>query len=166
MQPDVDDPLLAIVARLIDDGVDFIVIGGMAAHLHGTGHSTIDVDVCPSSTVDNLDRLAASLRTMNARLRVESDPHGVPFDPHPQLILQMSSLTMITDLGPLDLCFAPAAFPDGFDDLSATAVSVIVEGRNVSVASLADVVASKRAAGRVKDVVALPGLERHLRRGG
>ncbi len=165
MQPDLaDDPLVTIVSRLLDFEIEFVVIGGMAARLHGTGHATIDVDVCPSEEPTNLDRLSTALRALNARLRVEGDPAGVAFDPHPQLMLQMSSLTLITDLGPLDLCFRPAGFPDGFATLGKHTVVVFVDELAVPVASLADVVASKRAAGRVKDIVALPEIERHLRR--
>ena len=71
-------------------------------------------------------------------------------------------MTLITKEGPLDLCFAPAGFPDGYDSLYRHASVIVVGAVDVPVASLRDVVASKRAAGRPKDVVALPPLEAHL----
>jgi hypothetical protein len=70
---------------------------------------------------------------------------------------------LITTEGPLDLCFAPAGFSGGFDDLVSGAVTIAVSSVDISVASLADVVASKRAAGRPKDVVALSALKARLR---
>ena len=71
-------------------------------------------------------------------------------------------MTMITEQGPIDLCFTPAGFPADFASLREHASTIVVGA--VEVASLEDVVISKRAAGRPKDVVALPPLEAHLRR--
>lgn len=133
-----DERVAAVCRVLLDHRVDFIVIGGVAARLHDTGHATVDIDICPSSVEENLERLSAALRALGARLRVEGEPGSVPFDPHPQQLRQMSTLTLLTVHGPVDLCFAP-------------------------VASLGDVVTSKRSAGRPKDIVALPALEARLR---
>ncbi len=73
-------------------------------------------------------------------------------------------MTLITEHGPLDLCFTPDGFPNGYASLSEPAVVVEIAAVDVPVASLEDLVASKRAAGRPKDLVALPPLESHLRR--
>lgn len=164
MPPELSDDHVAAICRiLIDHDVKFVVIGGMAARLHGTGHATIDVDICPSSDDANLSRLADALGDLGARLRIEGDPDGVPFDPHPAMLRDVTMMTLITGEGPLDLCFVPAGFPGGYDSL-AEHVSVIVVGTvDVPVASLRDVVTSKRASGRPKDIVALPPLEAQLR---
>ena len=159
-----DDHVVAMCEVLIDVGVQFVIIGGMAARLHGTGHATVDIDICPSADAENLSRLAAALEQLGARLRVEGDPGGVPFDPHPDTLRQMTTMTLITEHGPLDLCFAPAGFPAGYDNLSEGALIVELGSIELPVASLADVVTSKRAAGRPKDIVALPPLEAYLRR--
>jgi len=160
----IDDDRIAAVCRvLLDHRVDFIVIGGVAARLHDTGHATVDIDICPSSVDGNLERLAAALRSLDARLRVTGDPDGVPFDPHPHQLRQMSTLTLLTTYGPLDLCFEPAGFESGYSSLRPGQVVVIVAGVSVPVASLGDVVTSKRSAGRPKDIVALPVLEARLR---
>ena len=134
----------------------------MAARLHDTGHTTIDVDICPSPEDANLSNLADALRELGAHLRVEGKPDGVAFDPHPDMLRNVEMMTLITEEGPLDLCFAPAGFPSGYDSLSEHASVIVVAAVDVPVASLRDVVTSKRAAGRPKDVVALPALEAHL----
>ena len=158
-----DDHVVAICQVLLDHRVDFVIIGGVAARMHNTGHATIDIDVCPSSADQNLKRLSDALRVLGARLRIEGDVDGVAFDPHPDVLRQMTTMTLITDYGPLDPCFEPAGFPGGFASLDAGAVGLVVGGVRLPVAALADVVASKRAAGRPKDILALPALEARLR---
>lgn len=165
MPPELSDDHVAAICRvLIEHDVRFVIIGGMAARLHHTGHVTVDVDICPSTDDANLDRLAAALAELGARLRVSGDPDGVPFEPHTDMLRQVELMTLITEHGPLDLCFTPDGFPDGFTTLSEHASVIEVAAVEVPVASLEDVVASKRAAGRPKDIVALPPLEAHLRR--
>jgi len=57
--PEVDDNHIAAICRvLVEHDVAFVVIGGVAARLHQTGHATVDIDVCPSHVEDNLTRLA------------------------------------------------------------------------------------------------------------
>ena len=164
MPPDLDSNHVAAICRiLIDHDVKFVIIGGMAAYLHDTGHTTIDVDICPSPDDINLSNLADALRDLGARLRVEGDPVGVFFDPHPTMLRDIAVMTLITNEGPLDLCFTPAGFPHGYDSLTEHASVVAIDAVDMPVASLVDVVASKRAAGRPKDIVALPALEAHLR---
>ena len=87
MPPELSDDHVAAICRvLIDQGVKFVIIGGMAARLHDTGHTTIDVDICPSLDDANPSDLADALRELGARLRVEGDPAGVAFDPHPAML--------------------------------------------------------------------------------
>jgi hypothetical protein len=163
--PDLDDDHVVAISRVLTEhDVAFVVIGGVAARLHDTGHATVDIDVCPSRTKDNLTRLATALRALGARLRVEGDPEGVAFEPHADLLANVTTMTLITRHGPLDLCFTPAGFARGYDELAPRAVTVQLANVDVPVASLEDVVESKRAAGRPKDITALPALEAHLQR--
>jgi len=159
-----DDHVVAICRVLARHRVDFLIIGGIAARLHQTGYATVDVDICPSRDLSNLERLAAALRELGARLRVEGDPQGVAFDIHVDVLEKMKTMTLITDHGPLDLCFAPDGFFSGYLALHQRAVVITVDDTAIPVAALEDVIASKRAAGRPKDIVALPELEARLRR--
>lgn len=165
--PELDDDHVAVICRVLaTHGVQFVVIGGVAARLHETGYVTVDIDICPARNADNLRRLATALEELGARLRVEGDPEGVAFDPHPDQLANVTTMTLLTRHGPLDLCFAPAGFTRGYDELAPRSVVVRVIDVDIPVASLGDVVLSKRAAGRPKDVVALPTLEAYLRRRG
>ena len=77
MPPELGDDHVAAICRVLNDhDVEFVIIGGMAARLHDTGHTTIDVDICPSLDDANLSNHADALREVGARLRVEGDPAG------------------------------------------------------------------------------------------
>jgi transcriptional regulator with XRE-family HTH domain len=145
-------------------GVEFVVIGGVAARLHEAGHATVDIDLCPSRTKDNLIRLAQALKDLGARLRVEGDSERVAFEPHEDLLANVTTMTLVTRHGPLDLCFTPAGFTGGYDELAARLIIMRRGDVDIPVASLEDVIVSKQTAGRPKDVAALPALEAHLRR--
>lgn len=151
----------ALLRTLNRHGVRYVVIGGLAAVAHGSALPTEDVDITPDREQGNLDRLSAALRELGARLRVDREPDGVDFPCDGGfLAAQHSVLNLSTDAGDLDLVFAPAGFTDGYEGLVAGAVSIdLGDGEATLVASLRDVVAAKRAAGRAKDLAALPHLE-------
>ncbi len=100
-------------------------------------------------------RLSKALSDLKARLRVESDPKGVEFDPHPVLIGSMAMLNMTTRCGDLDLTFTPAGL-EGYEAVLANSVTFELEGQSVRVASLDDIIGSKTAADRPKDHATLP----------
>jgi hypothetical protein len=95
------------------------------------------------------------LSDLEARLRIESNPEGVDFDPHPALIGSMSTLNMTTRCGDLNLTFTPAGL-DGYDAVLANSVTFELDGQLVRVDSLDDIIGSKTAAGWAKDHETLP----------
>jgi hypothetical protein len=138
-------------------GVRYVLIGGLAAVLHGSPLPTLDVDICPSPEQPNLERLAAALQEMDARLRTPDTPEGVRFPCDAGFLGNMQLLNLVTRFGDLDLALRPSG-TEGFSDLSRRAVAVNVRGLRVAVASLEDVIRSKEAANRPKDQRALPVL--------
>jgi hypothetical protein len=140
--------------------VDFVVVGGLAAVAHGSSLPTEDLDIAPRRNLENLERLAAALQELHARLRTVGDDEGVVFSLDGAfLAAQPQMLNLVTDAGDLDLTISPAAFPEGYDDLVLTSVEMDlgVDGP-VRVAALRDIIRSKEAAGRDKDRAALPYL--------
>lgn len=155
---------VALFRVLVKHGVEFVVVGGVAARLRGAPLVTQDVDITPSAQPDNLDRLTAALEDLEARLRTPAEPDGVavPFDP--ALLGAAAVWTLVTKHGDLDLVMEPAG-TDGYRDLVRDSDSLTVARRSdlvVEVASLADVIRSKEATGREKDRAALPLLRRTL----
>jgi hypothetical protein len=155
---------LRVLDCLHRHGVEFVLIGGVAAVAHGSPLATFDVDITPRRSGDNLDRLAAALRELNARIRTSAEPVVFPIEGG-FLAAQPHMLNLTTDAGDLDLTFAPAGFPDGFPQLRRQAVEVALVDRGVTlVASLRDIIRSKEAADRAKDRAALPYLRALLER--
>jgi hypothetical protein len=145
-------------------GVDYIVIGGLAATIHGSAHVTTDVDITPSRSRENLARLSAALKDLGARIRVATVPDGIPFDHDAESLERIQILNLTTRAGDLDISFTPSG-TEGFADLRRNAQIVDLDGLRIRVASLADVVRSKEAAGRPKDFLTLPTLRRLLDEG-
>ncbi len=152
------DPV-RICTILNEEGVDYVIVGGFAAVVHGSSLPTRDIDVVPSRTPNNLDRLARALKRMNAMIRTDGDPVSAPLD-GPFLANMPLMLNLVTDLGEMDLTFAPSGGLGGFDEWDAHAIVVeIADGLEVHIAALDDIISSKVAANRPKDQRSLPYLE-------
>jgi hypothetical protein len=163
----VPEPELAperILAVLADHRVRFVLVGGFAAVIHGSPYVTTDVDVVPERSEANLRRLSEALRSMHARVWTASEPGDLEFGDDARSLVETNVWNLVTDHGRLDLTFVPAG-TTGFDDLHRDALDLTILGVEVDVASLADVIRSKEAAGREKDRLVLPVLRRILEEG-
>lgn len=152
-----------ILAVLDRHEVRYVLIGGLAAVLYGSAHVTTDVDIVPEEARANLHRLAAALKELDARIRVSGEPDGVPFDVSAESLGRVRIWNLQTSRGDLDITFTPSG-TRGYDDLRRDTVVMRLRDIDVPVASLADVIRSKEAAGRERDRAVLPGLRELLSR--
>lgn len=143
--------------------VAYILIGGLAAVYHGSPFPTEDADITPQTDRVNLTRLAAALAELNARVRTQSEPEGLPFACDADTLAAVQTWNLTTDAGDLDVTFEPAG-TRGYADLRRDAAPVQLYGVTVRVASLSDVIRSKQAANRPKDQRVLPTLREILAR--
>ena len=107
---DAGDPAVAcafdagpILTTLERHGVQYVIVGGYAARMHGATRPTRDVDVTPATTQENLDRLAAALRELDARVRTDAVPEGLPFNASGESLRGQRLLNPQTRHGELDL---------------------------------------------------------------
>ena len=158
------EPLKAI-DTLNEHGVDYVVVGGWGTLQHGATHLTQDLDICPELSIENLERLAQALTTLQAQLQIGPDATvPVPIIDG-RLLSQMQIGNWSTDAGGLDVLQLIPGLDGrqlGYSELCQHATKVTDDGRAFAVASLADITASKRATGRQKDLEALPELDRLL----
>jgi hypothetical protein len=144
--------LFAVLAR---HAVDYVLIGGLAATLHGSSALTNDADICPDPSPENLERLAAALREMGARIRSEAEPEGVSFSADADFLRRTQLVNLTTRFGDFDIAFQPAG-SHGYEGLAGGATQMEIDASVVRVASLADIIRSKEAANRPKDRATLP----------
>ena len=150
-----------LLRRLVQAEIDFVVIGGVAVIVQASPRFTKDLDICYSTEPANLDRLGDVLVALGAKLRgVEED---LPFIPDARTLRRAQMLTLTTPAGDIDLLVNPAGSPT-YQVLRRNANRIDLDGLNVRVASIDDLIAMKRAAGRPQDLVDLESLEIARRR--
>jgi predicted nucleotidyltransferase len=145
-----------LIKRLVQHGVDFVIVGGIAMIAYGSARFTQDLDICYATDLANLEALGAAMVELGAMLR--GVPHDVPFVPDAQTLRQTSILTLETSDGPIDLLVAPAGAPD-YAQLRSRAERATIDGVGILIASLDDLEAMKRASDRPKDLIDLEEIE-------
>jgi cyclohexa-1,5-dienecarbonyl-CoA hydratase len=141
---------------LLDGGVEFVVIGGVAMYAHGSAHLTRDLDICYERSRENIERLATAFSPYHARLR--GVPADVPFHLDASTVTKGMNFTLITDLGDLDLIGEVAGLGQ-YSAVRDSSITLDLFGRSCRVLSLAGLIQAKRATGRGRDAAALPELE-------
>lgn len=155
MQNFVKDTIL----RLARDQVEFVVVGGISAVLQGVPVVTVDLDLCYRRTPENLRRLAQSLLPLQPRLR--GLPPDLPFVFDERALSLGTNFTLQLGDESLDL-LAEMSGIGGYDQILPHVDEVSIEGVAVKVLSLEQLIATKQAAGRAKDLATLPLLKAAL----
>src|SRR5438132_1149685 len=128
-------------------GVECVIVGGVAAALHGSSIPTYDLDVCYARDAANLHRLAEALTAVHATLR--GAPKNLPFILDADTLRNGLNFTFDTDIGPSDV-LGEIAGVGGFADARDGGVIYELFGRTYPVLALNKLIAAKRAAGRPK----------------
>jgi hypothetical protein len=141
---------------LTETQVSFIVVGAYAGVIQGSAQVTRDLDICYERTPANMKRMVAALAPYHPRLR--GAPAGLPFVFDERTLALGMNFTFQTDFGDIDL-LGELSGVGQFPELARDAVLIELYGMRIRVASLEALIRSKRAAGRSKDLNALPELE-------
>ena len=145
-----------LLGVLVAHGVDFVVVGGLAAVLHGSSRITQDLDVTYSTEPANLEMLGQALLELDAKLYGITE--DVPFVSDARTLAQTEILTLATRLGKLDLLPSPSGAPP-YEELRTRAPLVTTNDFAVRIAHADDLIAMKRTAGRAKDLADIEELE-------
>jgi hypothetical protein len=146
----------ALMSRLAEAGVRYVLVGGFAGTVLGSPRITIDLDIVYGRDAENLRRLCAALEPLDPYLR--GAPRGLPFRLDVPTLERGLNFTLTTSAGDIDLLGEIAGGGD-YPRLSANAQTLRVFGHDVEVVTLAQLVHLKRAAGRPKDLEAIAELE-------
>jgi predicted nucleotidyltransferase len=140
--------------RLSGAGVEFIVVGGAAAVLHGAPITTEDLDIVHRRSPENVARLKALLDGLDAYVR-ELANRRLP--PQESALLGEGHVLLSTRLGPLD-CLGTLIDGRGFEELVSHSDSIKDEGVEFLVVDLPTLIELKTKTGRAKDRLMLPVL--------
>jgi len=147
--------------RLVEGRVDFVVVGGVAVVAQAQPRFTNDLDICYAVEPRNLEALGAVLVKLDAKLRgIDED---LPFVADARTLRQTQILCLDTSEGPLDLLVSPDGSPP-YEALRRRADAIEIDGVEVRVASIDDLVAMKQAGGRPQDLADVEALEVARRR--
>jgi predicted nucleotidyltransferase len=145
-----------LLRALAQGGVEFILVGGVAAAAHGSARLTQDVDVVYSRSTDNLSRIVSALAPHSPYLR--GAPPGLPFRWDEATLRRGLNFTLTTALGDLDL-LGELTGGGSYEDLVADTISIRVFAVECRCLGLERLIRVKRAAGRPKDLEAIAELE-------
>jgi hypothetical protein len=145
----------ALLTRLSRGQVEFVVIGGIAVLTHGHVRATLDLDICYARTPENLERLERALSPIRPRLR--GAPEGLPFFFDRQTLRNGLNFTLVTDEGELDLLGEVTGI-GSYGDMALHADVITAYDVSFKLMSLDDLIRSKAAAGRPKDLLDLEAL--------
>ena len=143
--------LQRLLQRLDDAGIEFVLVGGYAAMLHGSSLLTRDVDVCAVLSAANIEKLRDAFRELHPVHRSSSPQRS--FLDEPERGVALDNLYLNTDLGTLDLLGRITGVGE-YERVARDAVEVELFGRRVRAISLDDLIAAKEALGRDKDLIA------------
>lgn len=156
----VSDPL---IESLLDGGVDFVVIGGVAAVLHGSTLLTRDLDICIPLGFESLLKLQAALKPMNPRVRAGAD--WVPLEIDAARAEQLKNLYISTDEGRLD-CLGLVTGVGDYAAALRESVEINLGRQPFRVLGIDALIRSKEAAGRPHDLEAVIQLKAIQEQGG
>ncbi|HYO61938.1 MAG TPA: hypothetical protein VEU29_08580 [Actinomycetota bacterium] len=138
------------------------MVGGIGGVLHGSPLPTSDVDVVPELNTPNLAALARALKELNAKVMSHDAPNGLikvdwTAKDLRRWILDLRFLGLMTEHGRLDLIHRPGG-TRGYGELALAAEDVQLDDVTVKVAALEDIIRSKEAVARQRDLEQLPTL--------
>jgi hypothetical protein len=145
-----------VLRLLADHRVEYVLIGGLAMRAHGSAYITEDLDICYNRTPANAAALAASLAPLHPYMR--GAPEGLPFRFDQATILAGLNFTLTTDAGDVDV-LGEVRGVGFYEAVQARSIAKEMFGFQVWVLNIDGLIASKKAAGRVKDQLHVLELE-------
>lgn len=150
------DGLLSLLKRLNDSGVEYVLIGGLAAIVHGGSIVTDDVDVCTSFDDENMPKILYALRDVNPTHRMRPDKMRLAEDA--AHFRGLKNLYVGTDVGVIDFLGEVPHF-GSYEDVRKHSTLMNIAGVSCRVINADALIAIKRAVGRPKDLRVVRELE-------
>jgi hypothetical protein len=145
-----------LLQRLCDAQIDFVIVGGFAATLHGSSLVTRDLDVCAVLSNENVEKLRRAFRDLRPAHRLTSQKLSFLDNPEPGV--ELRNLYLWTEIGPVDILGSILGVGE-FEQVKAGSIEVELFGRRCRVISIDDLIRAKEALGREKDLLSVKELK-------
>ncbi len=145
-----------LLTVLLENNIDFVLIGGYAGALYGSSLVTKDIDICMDLSPENIAKLRSILKNHHPVHRMT--PKKLSFLVHPENLQDVKNLYLSSDLGPLDIISDVIGVGD-FKKVKANAVAIQLFGHVCNVISMEDLILTKKSMDRDKDKLAVKELE-------
>lgn len=149
--------LQKLLQHLASSDLEFVIVGGFAAVLHGCNQTTRDIDICLGIDPSSITQLRDVLAPLHPRHRMTGDK--LDFLEHPRDGLErINNLYLETDFGILDIISAVTGVGD-FNRVRAQAQVIPLLGQQCLVINIQDLITAKKAMGDQKDLIVAQELE-------
>jgi hypothetical protein len=148
--------LKALLERLLENQIDFVLVGGFASVIHGATLVTQDLDICVAMTEEQVEKLRTALTDLHPILRMNPNVKTSFLD-HPKDIKGLNNIYLKTDLGILDVMSQLPPIGD-FEAIKKNCIEIPIYGHTCKVISLDDLIRIKQTMTRAKDQEALQQL--------
>jgi len=145
-----------LIKILKDASIDFVIVGGFAAVLHGGSQVTQDLDVCIEFNPENIQKLRFCLKDYHPVHRMT--PNKLSFLDHPSDVSTLKNLYLKTDIGILDLLGLVGGVGE-FKELNRSAIDIELFQVRCKIISVEDLICAKKFMGRPKDLFTVRELE-------
>lgn len=145
-----------LLRRLNEFGVEYILVGGMAANVHGSTITTIDCDIVISLDLENLSKLARALSPLSPKFRLKTPPQF--FDEAMAFRGGWKNIYLETSAGILD-CLGDIKGLGDFTECETRSLEVDLGGFTIRVLTREALITAKKAMGRPKDLLTVAQLE-------
>ena len=145
-----------LLQRLCDANIEFVIVGGFAATLHGSALLTRDLDVCTVLTAENVAKLRKVFRDLQPTHRFT--PQRLSFLDNPDPGTALNNLYLQTSLGPIDFLGSISGV-GSYEQVRKDAIEIELFGHHVRVISVDDLIKAKQWLGREKDHLAVKELK-------
>lgn len=148
-----DDP--ALLSRLQNHQVEFVIIGGFCATMHGVSFVTRDLDICMRFSVGNLRRLENAVKDLHPFHRLVANK--LPLHLTDELCGRLKNFYLETDLGRLD-CLSEVKGVGNYDDALRSSVPFKLSYGEFRILDIDTLIAAKEAVGRDHDLATVKQL--------
>lgn len=145
-----------LLKTLLENKVDFLIVGGFAAVVHGSSHVTKDLDITMLMSAENIRLLRSALKDLDPKHRMNPS-HKPSFLDEPKDLDGLKNIYLETNSGILDVVTLENEL-GSFEDLKSRATTVRLFGYDCHALSLDDLIQVKEKMKRPKDLIVLEEL--------